>query len=365
MKQRGGRAKKKNRTVSGSWKVQLGYYLMMCLPVLVLILFNYVPMAGIYMASGWLSVMLWKYYRYTLDARYLREIFPIMEGAAGFYRELLVECGGELILPLATSPENNYIRDGEVHALDRSAAMSQEILADLFSAVGRAQEILGRTNAYGDLARKLRRPLIGSSGELCEWHEEHGVWDVHHRHLSHLYGLFPANLFREEEKKAAKKALESRGDGGTGWSLAWKVNLWARLGEGEHALSLLKRQLRPVPAGEEGHEQGGGSYPNLFCAHPPFQIDGNFGAANGIMEMLLQCDGEGNPILLPALPGVWRKGSVRDLYLPGRRRISFAWEDGRVLWSKIVPAGPKGQEAGAAWREGGKAGDEQISDIQL
>lgn len=287
------------------------------------------------MASGWLSLMLWNYYRYTLDKKYLERIYPVMEGAAEFYRQLLAERDGKLILLLSTSPENNYIEAGEVHAIDESTAMSQEILFELFSAVSEARAILGKADEYRGLIPRLKRPLIQSNGELCEWHSEHEVWDVHHRHVSHLYGLYPGNQFDKAEKEAAKKVLQTRGDGGTGWSLAWKINLWARLGDGEHALKLLKKQLRLVSAEEETRDVGGGSYPNLFCAHPPFQIDGNFGAASGILEMLVQCDKEGTPILLPALPKEWRKGYVKNLCLPGNRRISFAWEDGKVLWSKV------------------------------
>lgn len=289
------------------------------------------------MASGWLSVMLWKYYRYTLDKAYLERIYPVMEGAARFYRELLAECVGELILPLSTSPENNYIEDtgsgSEVHAIDESTAMTQEILYDLFVAVSEASKVLGLADDYEKLIPRLKRPAVQTDGELCEWHREHGVWDVHHRHVSHLYGLFPSRQFdgNSELLESCRKVLESRGDDGTGWSLAWKINLWARLGDGEHALKLLKRQLRPVAAGEEGHDDGGGSYPNLFCAHPPFQIDGNFGVTSGIMEMLVQCDSDGNIMLLPALPTEWKKGSVKNLRLPGNHSVSFTWENGKVI----------------------------------
>ena len=289
------------------------------------------------MASGWLSVMLWEYYRHTLDKEYLKRIYPVMEGAARFYRGLLIESEGKLVLPLSTSPENNYIKDGQMHAIDRSTAMTQEILYDLFGAVGAAGEILGFTNEYRQLQKRLKRPMIQTNGELCEWDEEHEVWDAHHRHISHLYGLFPSNQFAENEEilSACRKVLESRGDGGTGWSLAWKINLWARIRDGEHALKLLNNQLRMVSAKEDGHDVGGGSYPNLFCAHPPVQIDGNFGATSGIIQMLVQCDEMGNPILLPALPKSWSRGKVENLHLPGNRILSFAWKDGKILWRKI------------------------------
>lgn len=289
------------------------------------------------MASGWLSIMLWNYYRYTEDYAYLERIFPVMEGAARFYKEMLVECDGKLILFPSTSPENQYIKNGSVHAIDKSVAMTQEILYDLFGVVSKAAAILNRRDDYGELICKLRRPFIQSDGQLCEWHEEHEVWEVHHRHVSHLYGLFPSNQFAGDAAvlEACRKVLESRGDGGTGWSLAWKINLWARLGDGEHALRLVNNQLRTVPEVEEGRNTGGGSYPNMFCAHPPFQIDGNFGAANGIIEMLVQCDKNGEPILLPALPKEWQRGSVKNLRLPGNRSISFEWNKGKIVWFDI------------------------------
>lgn len=289
------------------------------------------------MASGWLSVMLWNYYQYTKDKNYLNKIYPIIEGAARFYVGLLVEHNGKLILPLSTSPENNYIKNGKKCAIDQSTAMTQEILFDLFVAVGEAASVLGVENEYSELAKRLQRPLIQENGALCEWHEEHEVWDIHHRHVSHLYGLFPSNQFMNDIdwKEACRKVLISRGDGGTGWSLAWKINLWARLGDGEQALQLLKKQLTPISSDYEERESGGGSYPNLFCAHPPFQIDGNFGATSGIIEMLVQCDKDGNVMLLPALPKSWSKGKVENLHLPGNRTLSFAWEEGKILWRTI------------------------------
>ena len=319
------------------------------------------------MSSGWISVMLWNYYRYTGDKEYLANIYPVMEGAARFYRQPLSEQDGQLVLSPSTSPENNYIQDGEEHAVDCSTAMTQEILFDLFLAVAEAQNILGKREGgerlskaaasqecagcmsksaefcdydYAELAARLKKPQIQSDGLLCEWDKEHEVWDPHHRHVSHLYGLFPSDQFDEAQKEAAKKVLEQRGDGGTGWSLAWKINLWARLRDGEHALMLLKNQLNLVPSvGEKANKPdgsgfSGGSYPNLMCAHPPFQIDGNFGAASGIIEMLVQTDRNGEPILLPALPKSWKEGRVTGICLPGGKTISFEWADGKVrkIW---------------------------------
>ena len=280
--------------------------------------------------------MLWDYYRYTLDKKHLEQIYPIIEGSARFYKESLVECDGKLIFPLTTSPENNYIENGEMMPIDKSTAMTQEIITGLFLAVGEAQEILGLENTYSELVPKLKKPGICKNGELCEWHEEHEVWDPHHRHVSHLYGLFPANLFDEKEREAAKKVLESRGDGGTGWSLAWKINFWARLRDGEHAYQLLKNQLSIVPVKkDEIIMDKGGSFPNLLCAHPPFQIDGNFGAASGIIEMLVQTDENGKAELLPAVPKIWKNGIVKNIRIPGNKSISFAWENGNIIKNSI------------------------------
>ncbi len=288
-------------------------------------------------SSGWLATMLWGYYRYTLDREYLEKIYPVIEGSARFYKESLIECDGELIYPLSTSPENNYIENGEAIPIDKSTAMTQEIITDLFGAVGKAQDILGIENTYSALVPKLKKLGICKDGELCEWHEEHEVWDPHHRHVSHLYGLFPANLFDEKERQAAKKVLESRGDGGTGWSLAWKINFWARLRDGEHAYKLLKNQLKVVPAVSDSinMDSGGGSFPNLLCAHPPFQIDGNFGAASGIIEMLIQTDKNGETVFLPAVPKVWKNGIVKNIRIPGNKSVSFAWESGKIIKNSI------------------------------
>lgn len=290
------------------------------------------------MASGWVAVMLWEYYRYTGDESYLRRIYPVIEEAARFYRQLLTEQEGELVLSPSTSPENNYVVNGQVYALDRSTAMTQEILFELFQAVSKAQKLLGIKDEYAELLPHLKKPGMQRDGLLCEWDREHEVWDIHHRHVSHLYGLFPANQFDEARKEGARKVLEQRGDGGTGWSLAWKINLWARLGDGEHARLLLDNQLKPVPSSCDTPDRPGGSYPNLLCAHPPFQIDGNFGAARGILEMLVQTDQKGNPILLPALPKSWKEGRVEGICLPGGKQISFAWQDGRVIRREITEA---------------------------
>lgn len=288
------------------------------------------------MASGWLCVMLWDYYRYTLDKEYLKRIYPVMSGAGEFYKHLLSFMDGEYILSPATSPENAYIgEDGQCYTIDYSTAMTQEILYDLFSALSKAEKILGLDDEYSKICSKLRKPRIQSDGTLCEWYSEHPDSETRHRHISHLYGLFPSNQFNEEQKKACERSLVERGDEGTGWSMAWKINLWARLRGGEHSLKLLNNQLKLVDSECETTDSTGGSYPNLFCAHPPFQIDGNFGAANGIIEMLIQIDNEGNPIYLPALPKSWVRGKISGIRIYGGKTVSFSWDENKLDCVKI------------------------------
>ncbi len=283
------------------------------------------------LASGWLCNMLFDKYRYSGDLDYLKRIYPTINGAAEFYKQLLVEEDGMLILSPSTSPENNYLdKNGNEHALDKYTAMSQEIIYELFSYVSKAQDILGIDNEYKDLLPKIKMPTVGKDGLLKEWSEEYPVWDLHHRHVSHLYGLFPANLFDKKQRAAARKTLIQRGDNGTGWSLAWKINLWARLRNGEHALKLLNNQLKLVPSENDSTNFSGGSYQNLLCAHPPFQIDGNFGAVSGIIEMLVTTDKKGNAVLLPACPKSWKKGYVKNIRLPKNQSVSFSFKNGTV-----------------------------------
>lgn len=288
------------------------------------------------MSSGWLSVMLWNYYVYTLDLEYLERIYPVIESAAQFYKDMLVEKDGKLIFTPSTSPENSYIDEhGEKCTLDISTAMSQEIIYSLFDSVDKAQSVLGITGDYGELRERLKRWKIQEDGRICEWHTAHPDAEEHHRHISHLYGLFPADIFNDEEKAASEKVLEERGDLGTGWSLAWKINLWARLRNGERALKLLDNQLKLVDVDCVSPRFTGGSYPNLLCAHPPFQIDGNFGAASGILQMLVYANENGTVDLLPALPKRWTKGEVSGIRIPGKKSIGFAWENGKVKYKKI------------------------------
>ena len=309
------------------------------------------------MSFGWLCRHMVDHYEYNPDADALKnEVVPTLEDCALFYLSVLRENDeGKLIITPMTSPENSFIYEGETRAVARSAAMTCAIVYETFENLLRLSKKAGIED---DVTRRVREALprlkqfdIGSKGQLLEWDREYEEAEPHHRHTSHMYALHPAHLITPEAGKpsgadcpdeykspignqaaladACRATLNLRGDDGTGWSLGWKINHWARLLDGDHAFRLLKRQLRLVEESDYNYKKGGGTYPNMFDAHPPFQIDGNYGTCAGIAEMF--CQGyRGNLLLLPALPSEWKSGHMYGLRAPGGLTVDIDFADGKL-----------------------------------